>query len=470
LSTTALGGALTAFVVAMFAIGWWARGRIRDAEDYLVAGRRLPLSLAAATLFATWFGAGTLLTATDEVRDMGLRAAALEPIGAGFCLVVAGLFFAARLWSMRLLTLPDFYRRRFGVRAEILASLIMVPGYFGWIAAQFVALAQILELFWGIPLVHGIWLVAAVGTGYTLLGGMWSVTLTDAVQLALLLIGLAVLAATVLTELAGGGPMAAGIARLASDVPADKLVLVPTENVASVVGWLAVLAVGVLGNIPGQDLSQRIFASRSAAVARSACLLAGAAYVVLGMIPVLTGLAADLVLAEPGGTATLPALAAALMSPAAAIVFVLAITSAVMSTIDSAILAPSSVLSNNLLLKVWPNAPALAVSRWATLAVALASLSVAYLGQDAYELLETAYAVGMVGLFVPLAVGLYSARGGECAALAAMVAGILAWGAHLALGWELFAEPWLAPLGVPQELAATALGWLAYEALARRRV
>jgi len=466
---TSLGIALLAFFVLLFAIALWSRGRVRNAEDYLVAGRRLPLSLSAATLFATWFGAGTMLTATDEVRDSGLRATALEPIGAGLCLVVAGLFFASRLWRMHLITLPDFYRRRFGLRAEILASIIMVPGYFGWIAAQFVALAGILELFWGIPFGHGLWVVAGIGTAYTLLGGMWSVTLTDAAQLVFILVGLAVLAVTVMAELAGSGPLWTALSRLAEGMPADKLTLIPTENFASFVGWVSVLAIGVLGNIPGQDLTQRMFASRTADIARSACVIAGVAYVALGFVPVLSGLAADVLRVDTGDTATLPALAVALLSPPMQIVFVLAVTSAVMSTIESAILAPSTVLSNNLLLKAWPRQPLLRLSYGATLTIAAASLGVAYLGRDAYELLETAYAVGMVGLFVPLTIGLYSTRGGESAAIAAMAAGILIWGTHLALGWEFFGGPWLKDIGLPQELAATGFGWLAYEVMAHRR-
>lgn len=328
MNTTVLGAALILFIVSMFAIGIWARRRIHSAEDYLVAGRKLPLSLAWATLFATWFGAGTVLTATDEVRAEGLRAAALEPIGAGLCLVVAGLFFARRLWAMKLLTLPDFYARRFGPRTEIIASLIMIPGYFGWIAAQFVALAGVLEMFFGIPLVHGIWLVALVGTGYTLLGGMWSVTLTDAVQLAILLIGLIVLGLSALTELGGVGGIVAGWVRLTQETPAEKLVLIPTESAAALIGWLSVLCVGMLGNLPGQDLSQRIFAARSAGVAVWACVLAGVLYVVLGMVPVLSGLAGDLLSSGGELGATLPLLATTLLSPAMGIIFVLALTSA----------------------------------------------------------------------------------------------------------------------------------------------
>ena len=189
-----LATTIVVYVLAMYALGLWARGRIHDAEDFLVAGRRLPLSLAWATLLATWFGAGTLLTATDEVRKHGFQRAALDPLGAGFCLILAGLFFAAPLWRMGLLTLSDFYRRRFGKRAELISACIMVPSYFGWVAAQFVALANMLELFFDTPLELGILLVAVVATGYTLLGGMWSVTLTDAVQISLVLAGLVVLA------------------------------------------------------------------------------------------------------------------------------------------------------------------------------------------------------------------------------------------------------------------------------------
>jgi SSS family solute:Na+ symporter len=150
------------------------------------------------------------------------------------------------------------------------------------------------------------------------------------------------------------------------------------------------------------------------------------------------------------------------------VVFVLALVSAVMSTIDSAVLAPSSVLANNLLVRIWPALPMLRLSRAAVAAVAGLSLWVAYLGQSAYELLESAYAISMVGLFVPLALGLHSRRGGEQAALASMLTGIGLWSAHLYLGWESFGGALLGDVYIPQELAATGFAWLAYEFGARR--
>jgi Na+/proline symporter len=131
-----IGATMVGYVVLMFVLSYVASRRVANIEDYVVAGRRLPLMLAVPTLLATWFCGGTLLTVTDEVRARGLSAAGLDPLGAGVCLILAGLFFAAPLWRMKLLTLPDFFRRQFGTRAEVISACLMIPTYFGWIAVR----------------------------------------------------------------------------------------------------------------------------------------------------------------------------------------------------------------------------------------------------------------------------------------------------------------------------------------------
>ncbi|MCA9687439.1 MAG: hypothetical protein KC457_35080, partial [Myxococcales bacterium] len=269
-----------------------------------------PLLLAFPTLLATWFGAGTLLTATDEVRAGGLRMAALEPVGAGLCLILAGLLLAPKLWRMKLLTLGDFYAQRFGPRAERWSAVLMVPSYFGWIAAQYVALAGMLEISFGLPPAAGLCLVAAVGIGYTLLGGMWSVTVTDALQIALVILGLLMLGWTVLgqLDLAGGSPFV-GLDRLWREMPADKRVFVPSESAGELVAWLGVLAVGALGNLPGQELAQRMFAAKDERTAVWACHLSGIGYLSVGLIPLAIGLAADLLVPGAPERSTLTTLA-----------------------------------------------------------------------------------------------------------------------------------------------------------------
>jgi Na+/proline symporter len=456
-----LGPVLAIYVVAMLGLGWWARRRVQSSEDFIVAGRRLPLMLAAPTLLATWFGAGALLTATDEVREGGLRMAALDPLGAGLCLLLAGWLIAGPLWRMKLLTLSDFFRERFGRRAEQWSALLMVPTYFGWIAAQFVALASLLELTFGLDPLWGIAIVAVVGTAYTLLGGMWSVTLTDAVQLALLAIGLVVLSIDVLTELGG-------LDVLIERTPPKARVLIPTEDAQAFVGWLGVLAIGALGNLPGQDLTQRVFASRSERTAVWACHVAGIAYLALGTLPLLLGLAANVLAPETAGQSTLPALAGLFADPVTATIFVVALVSAVLSTIDSAILSPASVIAHNLLEpRIGHRVSALALDRYAVTFVAVAALVTAYVGQDAYEMLESAYELGLVSLLVPLLAGIRTRKGGQPAALTAMATGTSVWLAHMILGWESFLAP-LLPFALPVGLSAAALAAIAYVATRNR--
>ena len=456
------------YTALMFAIAWWSRRRIHSEEDFLVAGRRLPLLLAGPTLLATWFGAGTLLTATDEVRARGLRMAALDPLGAGLCLLLAGWLLARPLHRMGLLTLPDFYRQRFGPVAERWSSFLMVPTYFGWIAAQFVALAAMLELFFGIDRTLGVALVAFVGGGYTLLGGMWSVTLTDALQLGLLALGLFALAFTVLGAL-GDGSLLQGLVAIGERTPPEKLVLVPTENTAAFLGWLGVLSIGSLGNLPGQDLFQRVFASRDERTAAGACHLAGIVYLTLGLLPLVLGLAGDLLAPDSGERSTLPLLASLFLSPLPAVVFTLAVMSAVLSTIDSAILSPSSVIAHNLLpRRLHERVGSLNLHRLAVVGVTLGALVTAYLGESAYEMLEDAYALGLVSLLVPLLLGVRSRWGHERAAVTAMAIGTIAWLVHVLAGWSSFVAPLLeAMLPLPVALSCALLALLAYGIAAR---
>jgi Na+/proline symporter len=448
----------------MYGLALAVRKRIKSTEDFIVAGRRLPLSLAWATLLATWFGAGTILAVTEEVRREGMQVAGLDPIGAGFCLLLAGLFFAKPLWKMGLLTLSDFFRRRFGPTAEIVSAAIMVPTYFGWVAAQFVALAGLLELFFGIDLEVGILLVAIVAMGYTLLGGMWSVTLTDAFQITLVLVGLVVLALTVLGRL-GDGSLFAGLLRLKQETPAPMLQLIPTGSARELLGWLGIFCVGALGNIPGQDLMQRVFSAKSAVVARRACYVAGVAYLSFGLLPILLGLAARILLPQDLDRAILPALASLFMSPAVLVIFTVALISAVLSTIDSAILSPASVLSQNIFERInQGRVPSLTLNRLAILVVTAGSVAVAYMGESAYALLEDAYELPLVSLFVPLALGLKAKSPRERAAIASMLVGAGLWIIHYAADWEYFLEPWTSgwQLSLPVSLTVTFIGLLVY--------
>ena len=468
------GAVLLLYTALLFGIAWISSRRVHNYSDYLVAGRRLGTPLASLSLLATWFGAGTLLASAEEVRSVGLSAAALEPIGPGICLLLVGLFYAAPLRRQGLLTLGDFFAGRFGRSAEIASAAIMVPSFFGWIAAQFSVLAALLGELFSIPLAAGLLLVAAVTVGYTLIGGMWSVTLTDAVQGVIVGFALLAFGVSALAEL-GGGSAWGGLARLGRETPPDLLIVVPREMTA-LLAWSGLLIAGALGNIPGQDVLQRVFSSRSEQVARRACLIAGGLYLGLGAIPVVLGLASRLLLPGYEGD-MLAALGRILFSPLAALGLILLVVSALLSTVDSALISAASVLAQNLLRHPLPRVGLLRLSRLSVLMVGAASLFYAFRGLSAYSLLEDAYELTLVGLFVPLTAGLFSKRGGRFAALTSMAGGTVLWIIHLAFGWEWFFEPALFSAGVPIPkaiglTAASGAGYLlgaAFDTPSRRR-
>jgi Na+/proline symporter len=415
----AISLALIVYMVVMYALALGVQGRNQTAADFLVAGRRLPLSLAWFTLLATWYGGETLLNVSDEVAESGLHAILKDPLGAGLCLLLAGWLVAVPLWETGALTVSDYFAMRYTPRTGRLSAALLVPTYFGWVAAQFALLGPFIEHATGLPAGWGVPLVAILGTGYTLLGGMWSVALTDAVQLLLLLTGLILMLVMVVWQ-AGVEPW--------RTVDAQTWSLLPEGGA---IGWLAsaeLLAIGALGNLPGQDLLQRTLSTRSAIQARWACYLAGFGYLTLGFIPVLLAIASRSLLKDPAVGNVIGQISTVILSPPLQVIFVLAVVSCVLSTIDSAILAPAGLLAQNLLPRRWAaRSGDVRLNQYCVLVIAAISCALVYTGRNAFELLQDAYSLPMATLLVPLLGGLYLRQAGGAAGIAAMIVGLCLW-------------------------------------------
>ncbi len=455
---TWLGLAMVVYLGLLLALSLYGGLRIADAEDYVVAGRRLPLWLAWGTLLATWFGAATVLGAAEAARLEGVRGTLLDPFASGLALILAGVLIARPLWRMKLLSLADFYGRIYSPRTEMLAAWVMVPGYFGWIGAQFLALGGVLQTAFALEPAWQPTLVVAgacVILVYTLIGGMWSVTLTDTVQMVLVIIGLIALGVATL-DLLGDGDLRGGLDRLVGETDPDSLRLLPEAGLAAGLAWIGTLASGSLGNLPGQDLTQRIFASRSEATAARACWLSGLAYLGFGLIPVGLGLASRILLPDDFDGEVVGALAARLLSGPGQILFLVALLSILVSTATSSVLAPATIVSQNLLTRLpYFNSRRLLAARTAVVLMVGCGILAAFSGSSILELLENALSITLVSLFVPLMMGLYGKPRHAGSAWLAILAGTAVWAAR-----ELL-EGLILPM--PDDLAnppATYVQWL----------
>lgn len=424
-----LPAAVTAYVILLFILALFAKNKVKNETDFLAAGRRLSTFFASLTLFATWFGAGTLLTATDAIYNEGLKVTALEPFGAGSCLLIAGLFFASPLWKMKILTIPDLFGAKFGSKAEFLSALLLVPGYFGWIAVQIVALSGILHLFFSIPLLICMMLVTSLACVLACLGGMWSLSVTDAAQMIFVAVMIFVLAYVVIKAL-GNGSIDLGFLELlkqGSFPPHSGQI--EDIDMNKFFSYINVFAIAALGNLPGQDLAQRIFSAKSAKIAKRSCIIAGFLYLFLGSISIILGLSAKSLLPAGITHSIIPHLAKLLLSPVLTTLLVLAIISIIISTMDSALLATASIIAHNLVrphIKD-PEKSIVAICRICVVLVAIASLLLALVGENAYALLEQSYSISLCGLFIPFLLGVYIKRGHQGAAISSMLLGTGVW-------------------------------------------
>lgn len=436
------------YLIVMLGIGLYASRRVEGSADFVVAGRRLGIWLATGTLAATWFGGGLCIGAASAAYSGGFLAVIADPFGAALCLFLAGLFYVRALRRTGVMTVASFFTRRFSKSSGLLASLCTIPAYIGWVAALMVAFGRILQSLTGIEPTMAILLGAAVVLIYTFAGGMWAVTLTDFVQVTILIIGMVILTPLLLSDMGGW-------TALAAQIPADRFHLYPHDADAN--AWFAYirdwLVIG-LGNLAGQDLIQRTLSSRNDQVAVRSSYYAGLIYVTIGFLPVLLGMAGAVIMPDLANPDLIMMEIAQRYLPAAALVlFCGALVSALLSSADSALLAPASVVGWDLLRHFRPQAAegtSLLVSRISVIVFGLVALVLALHRSSVYDLMVDSWSILLATLFVPLTAGIWWSRANAAGSLASILTGGIAWLLLLPI-----AENWPADLlAVPFGLAA----------------
>ncbi|MGE3802835.1 MAG: sodium:solute symporter family protein, partial [Candidatus Kapaibacterium sp.] len=337
--------AIAAYVLAQLGIGWYVSRRITTEDDYLVAGRSLGYVVATFTIFATWFGAETCIGAAGAIYTNGLSGGSADPFGYAICLFAMGLFLAVPLWRLRLTTMGDLFRHRYGTTVERIAVLLMAPTSLLWAAAQIRAFGQVISASSGLAVDLTISLAALIVILYTMFGGLLADAWTDTIQGVALMVGLAVLFILFIGDVGFDGFAA---------VEPSRFNLFPFEK-EGILSLVEKWAIPVCGSLMAAELVSRIIATRSPQVARRSSLMAGGVYLLFGMIPVAIGLVGATImpgLSEPEHL--LPMIAQRYLPGVLYALFAGALVSAILSTVDSALLVASSLISHNLIVPLRP--------------------------------------------------------------------------------------------------------------------
>ena len=405
-------------MVAQFAIGVWVSRRIRTETDYIIAGRRLGYALTTFSIFATWFGAETIMGSAGLAYRHGVSLGSAEPFGYGLCLILMGLVFAVPLWKRQLTTLADLYRQRYSVATERLAAVILIPSSILWAAAQIRGFGYIISTSSTIDAGIATGIAAGFTILYAAVGGMMVDAIADLVQGAIIVVGLAIVFVAVLPH-AGGGDAIGHAATRVSAMPVGESPLMLLES------W----AIPIAGSVIATELVGRALAARSPEVARRSFYMGGLMYVAVGSIPLAIGLLGPSILpALSDPERLIPEIARTMLPPAIYAVFAGALLSAILSTVDSTLLTSSALLSHNILVPVvgiTGERAKVFAARAGVVGFGLIAYGLAMHAEGVFELVEQASAFGSAGALVTAAFALFTNWGGPAAAIATLVAGVV---------------------------------------------
>ncbi len=419
-------------------IGLWAARRVKNTGDFAIAGRHLPMVMIITTTFATWFGSETVLGIPAKFVQGGLNGIVEDPFGAGMCLILVGLFFAAKLYKMTLLTISDYYRERYGRGIEAVCSLIIILSYLGWVSAQVTALGMVFNLLSGGAISVPVGMV--IGTvsilAYTLFGGMWSVAVTDFIQMIILVVGLSIIAFVAAGQ-AGGADKVIALA-----VSRDLFKFLPEPSFTQIAFFVGAGITMMLGSIPQQDVFQRVMSANSIEAATKGPVIGGIAYILFAFVPMFLMTSALIIMPEQseamiqaGATEAqkvLPLLVMERMPFVMQVIFFGALLSALKSTASATLLAPSVTFVENIWRQFFPrqsDAQELLTMRIAVLvfSACVCVYAIASQGTSIYDMVSSAYQVTLVGAVVPLTFGLYWKRATTQGAFVSIGLGIGVW-------------------------------------------
>ncbi len=419
------------YMLGMLGVGYYASKRISSSTDFMVAGRRMGPILMAGTLAATEIGGGSSLGVVENASNLGNAQWGLSAswyvmtMGIAFVILT---FIAPKLRASEVRTVPEYFRRRYGTTAGLFTSITMFLPLIGLTAGQFLASATIATVMLGLDWNTSLILVATVVTIYAVMGGMWSVAITDFLQVGLIVAGMAI-AIPFSINYAGGWE------NVVSNVPPGTWDL--TSGIGGPKAIFALIVMYMATFTVGQEAVARYYSARDGKAARQGSIIAAVINAVYAFIPTILGIImlalvnmdkvdkAD-VLAQ-GARYSLPLLAHMTMPSVIVGLLFAGVISATMSSADSDMLGAGSIFANDIykqfFKKTASDREVMRVTQIAMVLVGVFSLIVALSATSIISLLMFSFTLRAAGAFFPYILGHYWKRASTAGTIAALLVG-----------------------------------------------
>lgn len=425
------GIAVLSFMGLVLAVGIMTSVLVKkSSKRYMVAGKSLPLIFVGTMLSAQSIDGNSSLGNVALVYEFGFWAGATVPIGLALCLILTGLFYAKKLNAMSMLTLPDFYFRRYSAGAEGLSSVILTISFIVLVAGNFAAGGFILSTVLHIPLLWGMVIVSLAVLIYTFAGGLFSSAYTDIFQVYLT-IG-AFWAGFLFFAFGFAGVDLGTILTATPESYLDLSGLTDIKN-GALVNWAGIIALGV-GDVVALDFMERVFSARDGKTARRGTFMAAILTISIIVPTSMMGIIALYMLPNIADPYTVyPLMAINLLPFPIGAALLMGVLGASMSTANGGLLAISSVIARNLIqrdiIKSFLKRPGieekrmLLVTRCVTIPIMLAGLALGAAIPRPGIYLILAFDIVLAAAWAPVTLGLFWKKANWPSAIASMIAG-----------------------------------------------
>ncbi|MBR6901446.1 MAG: sodium:solute symporter family protein [Synergistaceae bacterium] len=422
---------VVAYMLFMLWIGWYSSTKVKSNTDFMVAGRRLGPLMMAGTLAATEIGGGSSLGVVQNgMSGFGLSASwYIATMGLAFIIL---MFIAPKFRLSEVKTVPEYFRRRYGAACGCITSIIMLLPLIGLTAGQIIASAVICSTMLGISYKTAVIVISVVIIVYSIMGGLWSVTMTDNVQVFLIITGM-IIAIPFALNFAGGWDA------VVANIPEGTLKLFDGPGKSyGIVDIISLTVMYVATFAVGQEAVSRYYAARDPKAAALGSWWAAVINFVYAFVPTVLGIimlalinmgkfsAADF--ANVGARYALPVLAMEVMPPIICGFLFAGIISATMSSADSDLLGAGSIFANDIykqfIRKDADSKEVMRVTQISMFIVGIASMFIAlYNTQSIVSILMFSFTLRAAGSLFPYILGMYWTGSSKAGTIASLISG-----------------------------------------------
>lgn len=438
---------ISIYFIGIIGVGIYYSKRVNEDEDLILASRSMTLPFLISSIVATWIGAGVVMGAATEAFTFGFQGIIFDPFAPMLTLILSGLFIAHKIRKAKYTTVVDFYVSRYGKRLSSIFVILQLLSGMAWQAGQLVSLGVIISLTTGLSAATATIIGACVVVMVTWFGGLHALSRLDMLALILILTGLVVMLPYAFGHEAVGG--ISGFLENASnwnelpafslgysnavDAAGDTYGYMWYTGILGVTYLIAAWSCVTMGDLSCTTLTLRALAAKDEKTASRGFIIGGVMYLVIGMIPVILGMCVYMI--NPDfpilqADHVLPWFADSFLPGWAAVLFIVSLAAAIMSTTGDNLLGDSTIIGHNLVKFFKPDMSpkqTLKVIRLIIPFVALAALSVGLYFQSIYKLIVFAGALLFPTMTATYLGGLFWKKGNTIGAFASFVSGVVSW-------------------------------------------